>query len=134
MRAFKNFCDAIGADQEDLYNKYKSLYNGEEITDVVKLADNYDESLLGIVFQKLIGGNYWYVKPSTSVFVPPKDLNLKFIRSKIRITSSGKKIVAYGTINGEVEARVELRTSGEGNLPYRLFPVVSVPELLKSII
>lgn len=134
MLAFKNFCISIGADQQDLYNKYRSLYNGDKITtDIKKSSDEYDSRLLGIVFQKLIGGNYWYVKPSTSIFVPSHDLNLRFIRDRLYITPTGKKIIAFGNVNG-IDARIELRTAGEGNLPYRVFPVVSVPALLDSII
>lgn len=133
MHAFKNFCNAIGADPIDLYNKYNDLYNDKPITDVVKTTQNYNGLLLGNVFQKLIGGNCWYVKPSTAVFIPSRNIHLDFVRSHIRITSTGKKIIAYGKING-IDARVELRTAGEGNLPYRIFPVISVPSLLETIV
>lgn len=133
MRAFKNFCNAIGADPTDLYNKYKDLYNDNPITDFVKTTQKYNSLLLGNVFQKLIGGNCWYVKPSTSVFIPSRNLHLDFVRSHIRITPSGKKIIAYGSVNG-IDARVELRTAGEGKLPYRVFPVISVPALLETIV
>ena len=82
-----------------------------------------------------MGGNYWYVKPGICEYVDYKDAGLKFNIDKASITSTGKGISAIGNING-LKAHVNFRTDGDhtvGSYPYRLFPQISVPDLIKKV-
>ena len=120
----------------DIFTAYKQIYSGKSSKDIeLTLDKNYDPSLLGCVFQKLLGGNYWYVKPGICEYVDYKDAGLKFNINKANITPTGKGISVTGNING-LNAHVNFRTDGDrtvGPYPYRLFPQISVPDLIKKV-
>jgi hypothetical protein len=116
-------------------NKYKSIYSGKSTDMNLQLSDKYDPQLLGCLFQKLLGGNYWYVKPGICEYVDYKNANLKFNIQEAKITSTGKGINITGDING-LKCEINFRTDGDraiGPYPYRLFPKVSVIDLIKKV-
>jgi hypothetical protein len=136
MVPFINFFNVLGIVPSDIFTAYKQIYSGKSSKDIeLTLNKNYDPTLLGCVFQKLLGGNYWYVKPGICEYVDYKDAGLKFNIDKASITSTGKGISVIGNING-LKAHVNFRTDGDrtvGPYPYRLFPQISVPDLIKKV-
>ena len=145
MIAYKNFCDIIGADEESLYEVYRDFVNGRRPQRIVENSESFNGKLAGIVFQKLIGGNYWYVKPNEDAsYIGADNLNLVFNRQSIEVTDSGKKIKAIGTIlgcavalelrtDGDIRQSIELNDGGNFSLPYRIFPVCNVNNLRNAI-
>ena len=132
MIAFNNFCETLGLIPEDVFNKYKDLYNGGIKDNNLEINKNYDPELLGCLFQKLLGGNYWYVKPGVCEYVDYKNAKLKVNISSANISNTGKDITIKGDING-LKCGITFRTDGKGPWPYRLFPKVSVPDLIKKV-
>lgn len=132
MKALINFCDVCGIDVEDIYNKYTCIANHEKFDKNIKLGKRYDGKKLGILFQKLVGGNYWYTKPEHVLFVPAENNNWEFTVSKATIAETGKRISIQGTIEG-VAVELEFRTDGHGAWPYRLFPRTHVPDLISKL-
>lgn len=132
MKALINFCDVCGIDVEDVYNKYTCIANNEKIDKNIKLGKRYDGKKLGTLFQKLVGGNYWYTKPEHVLFVPVENNNWEFTVSKATIADTGKRISIQGDIEG-VAVELEFRTDGHGVWPYRLFPRTNVPNLISKL-
>lgn len=132
MKALINFCNVCGIDTEDVYNKYTCIFNHEKIDKNIKLGKRYDGKKLGILFQKLIGGNYWYIKPEHVLFVHAENNNWKFNISNATIAETGKRISIQGDIEG-VAVELEFRTDGHGVWPYRLFPRTHVADLINKL-
>ena len=132
MKALINFCNVVGIDAEDVYEKYTCLVNNKKIDKDIKLSGRYDGRKLGILFQKLVGGNYWYVKPEKALFVPAKYDHWEFNVSKATIAPTGKRISIQGTIEG-VPVELEFRTDGHGAWPYRLFPRTDVQKIINKL-
>lgn len=137
MIPFNNFCKVIGLDPYIVFSKYKDIYNGDSGVKTIEVSRNYDPKLLGCLFQKLLGGNYWYVKPDVGIceYVDYKDAKLSFNISKANISDSGKGITITGDIDG-LKSTLTFRTDGNktiGPWPYRLFPSISVPKLIEKL-
>ena len=134
MIPFINFFNVLGLVPEDVFNKYKAIYSGNSSDMSLEIDKNYDPNLLGCLFQKLLGGNYWYVKPGLHIKVSDKDAKLKFNTKSARLSGSGKTITVVGDVNG-LKSEINFRTDSEkyGPWPYRLFPKISVPELINKI-
>ena len=132
MKALINFCNVVGIDAEDVYEKYTCLVNNKKIDKDIKLSRRYDGRKLGILFQKLVGGNYWYVKPEKALFVPAKYDHWEFNVSNATIAPTGKRISIQGTIEG-VPVELEFRTDGHGAWPYRLFPRTDVQKIINKL-
>lgn len=134
MISFINLCDVLGLYPEDVFKKYKNIYSGKTNDVDLEINDKYDPKKLGVLFQKLLGGNYWYVKPGIQKFVDYKDAKLKFDVEKARLSGTGKTITVVGNING-IHAELIFRTDSEkyGPWPYRLFPKISIPDLIQLI-
>lgn len=134
MIPFINFFNVLGLLPENVFDKYKSIYSGKSADMELKINNNYNPNLLGCLFQKLLGGNYWYVKPGLHIRVDDKDAKLKFNVKSARLSESGKSITIVGDVNG-LKSQLIFRTDSEkyGPWPYRLFPKISVPELIELI-
>lgn len=135
MIPFNNFCSVLGLYPEDVYNKYKNIYSGNTSNMLLELnKNNKNSKLIGTLFQKLLGGNYWYVKPGIQKYVDYKNANLEFNATDARISESGKTITISGVIKG-IKSEILFRTDSEkyGPWPYRLFPKISVPELIEKV-
>jgi len=130
MVPFNNFCETLGLIPSDVYMKYRELYSGGMKNKDLQVSKTYNKKLLGTLIQKLIGGNYWYTKPGICQYVGYKDAKLEFDIEKATISKTGQNIYVDGKVNG-VDCELIYRTSGGGIWPYRLFPKISVPELLK---
>lgn len=136
MVPFINFFNVLGIIPADVFVAYKQIYSGKTSKDITLSIDKkYKPESLGCIFQKLLGGNYWYVKPGICEWVTDKNAKLKFNINHASITSTGKGISVNGDVNG-VKAEVNFRTDGDhavGPYPYRLFPKISVPDLIKKV-
>lgn len=134
MIPFNNFFNVLGILPEDVFNKYKSIYSGKSTDMNLQLSDKYDPQVLGCLFQKLLGGNYWYVKPGIHSYVNDKDAKLKFNIKSARVSESGKTITVSGDVNG-LKSEINFRTDSEkyGPWPYRLFPKINVFDLIDQI-
>jgi len=132
MKALINFCNVVGIDVVDIYDKYTKIVNQEKIDKEIKLGKHYDGKKLGILFQKLIGGNYWYTKPDKVLFVPAENKHWAFDIDRATMADSGKRISIRGRING-IDVELEFRTDGHGLWPYRLFPRTDVPALINTM-
>lgn len=134
MIPFVNLCNVLGMDPKDLFIKYKQIH-GEGLKDKeIKIDNKISKDKLGILFQKLLGGNYWYVKPGICEYVGYKNANLKVNVNSAIISPEGKTILVKCDVNG-IKSNLEFRTDGSipGPYPYRLFPKISVPDLVNKI-
>lgn len=134
MIPFINLCEVLGLYPEDVYNKYKDIYSGNASDMDLEINKKYNPKLLGILFQKLLGGNYWYVKPNIHTYVDANDAKLEFNVHSARLSGSGKTITVKGDVKG-LKSEITFRTDSEkyGPWPYRLFPKISVPDLIEKI-
>lgn len=135
MIPYINVCTTLGIIPEEVFNIYKDIFSNNSKDTSLSLNKKYDTKKLGCIFQKLLGGNYWYVKPGICEFVDYKNANFKFNIKEARITSTGKGITVTGDING-LSCEINFRTDGDraiGPYPYRLFPKVSVIDLIKKV-
>lgn len=126
----RKFIQDLGVDFDDLIDNIRNNRGGD-----VKVYDKYDKDKLGRMFQKLVGGNYWYTNPKKSVWVDAIDAKLIFEINKITISKTGKTMRIKGKINNSVDAEFEFRTDGKMGkpYPYRLFPKVSVSDLINMM-
>ena len=135
MIPYINVCTTLGIIPEEVFAVYKRIFANESKDTSLRLNKKYDPKKLGCIFQKLLGGNYWYVKPGICEYVDYKNANLKFNIQDAKITSTGKGININGDING-LKCEINFRTDGDraiGPYPYRLFPKVSVIDLIKKV-
>lgn len=135
MVSYINLCNVMGLYPEDVFEKYKGIYSGNSGDLNLKINPKYDPSLLGCLFQKLLGGNYWYSKPGICEYVGYSDAKLKFNVQKANLSDSGKCITIKGDVDG-IKAELTFRTDGAkaiGPWPYRMFPKISVSDLIKNI-
>lgn len=127
VKKVEKFIQNLGIDFNSLI---EALRDG---TGKLEITDKYDPTKLGGLFQKLVGGNYWYTNPKGSVFVPAIDAKLEFKAEKASISKSGKTLHVKGQLNG-LPAEIEYRTDGSGYpYPHRLFPKVDVPKLVDML-
>lgn len=137
--AYFNFCKTTGIDPEELYNKYLAISLNHDVSPEFENVLKGESDKLGAIFQRLVGGNYWYVKPDKVVYIDYKDNKLKFNVSSIKFSRAkrelGRKIIIYGKIDGyDGIARIEFRTADvKYKYPYRMFPIVNVPALRESM-
>ena len=132
---FKNFCKVFGIDGKDLYNKFLSFAEGVDTNLNIKTTSSYAGRDLGIIIQKLVGGNYWYVKPDIdAVYLTDKDSGLSFKRSGIHFSAGDHRcILVDGSISG-VKITLKIRTALKGyKYPYRVFPELKVPDLVEVL-
>ncbi len=132
---FKNFCKVFGIDSKDLYNKFLNFAEGVNTNLNVKTTSSYAGKDLGIIIQKLVGGNYWYVKPDVdAVYLSDKDSGLSFKRSSIHFSSGDHKcILVDGSVSG-VDITFKIRTALRGyKYPYRVFPELEVLDLVEVL-
>ena len=127
IKKIKTFIQDLGIDFDSLVDSIRNK------TGKLDVASEYDKSKLGSVFQKLVGGNYWYTNPKKSIFVPAIDAKLKFNATQATISKSGKTIHVKGNLDG-VPAEIEYRVDGSGYIyPHRIFPIVDVEKLISKL-
>lgn len=132
---FKNFCKVFGIDGKDLYNKFLNFAEGVDTNLNVKTTSSYAGKDLGVIIQKLVGGNYWYVKPDVdAVYLNYKDAGLSFKRNGVHFSGGDHKcILVDGSVSG-VSVTLKIRTSLRAyKYPYRVLPVVDVPDLIEVL-
>lgn len=140
MTGFNNFCKALGISPKELYDKYMEKNNTGSISSPVLKPLKRSSHTIGLIFQYILGGNYWYIKDNICIYVPGDDAHLNFNISDISITTKphkgsepGKAITISGTING-VPASIAIRTSGSVYAyPYRIFPIINVEAFINSL-
>lgn len=127
---FKNFCELFSVDGFDMYNSLVP-HNDNDRKLSVKSQSEDSSSTLGLLFRKLVGGNYWVVKRGEPVrFIGVNNANsLKFTINDARITKSGKSITFSGSLN-ELPASIIVRTSNGEDYPCRMFPKVNIEALI----
>lgn len=130
MIPFNNLCDTLCISAESLYNVYLS---GDGKGRPLEVLSGREGGRLGMIFQKLVGGNYWYVKPNCCIFVTDKDAHLKFKVESASISDGNRSIYIKGKISN-IPAEVCLRTSSRRNkYPDRIFPIVNVQQLVSIL-
>ena len=131
---FKNFCELFSVDGFDMYNSLVPHNDNDRKLSVIKPQSEYSSSTLGLLFRKLVGGNYWVVKRGEPVrFIGVKNSNsLKFNISDAYITKSGKSIIFNGDLNG-LPAAINVRTSSGEEYPCRMFPKVNIEDLINLL-
>lgn len=138
LHIFNNFWNNFGIDPEEIYNIYlKREIQESKITYTIK-NKKYDKKKIGSFIRKLVGGNYWYLKPNTlSRFVYPNKHKLEFEIQIINISDSKETITIVGKLINErkenIDCKLIMRTDGNGTFPYGLFPSVNVFDLLDLI-
>lgn len=127
---FKNFCELFSVDGFDMYNSLVP-HNDNDRKLSVKPQSEDSSSKLGLLFRKLVGGNYWVVKRGEPVrFIGVNNTNsLKFTIDDAYITKSGKSITFSGKLN-DLQASIIVRTSSGEDYPCRMFPKVNMKELI----
>lgn len=138
LHIFNNFWYNFGIDPEEIYNIYLNREIKEHKTTYTIKSKNYDKKKIGSFIRKLVGGNYWYLKPNTlSRFVYPNKHKLEFEIQTINISESKETITIIGKLINErkenIDCKIIMRTDGNGTFPYRLFPSVNVFDLLDLI-
>lgn len=132
LKAFIQFWDNFGIDAEEIFNHYQAVEQGIAKDFRPEKRKDYNEAALGMFIRKLVGGNYWYLKPKDCKFVPMSSSDLKFQVTDISISASARTINIKGKINGNLECKLDLRTDNKSiRFPYRIFPVVNVPALIE---
>lgn len=108
---------------KDVLNKVGGSYKSETQPNEKTMSD------LAKKINLMIGGNYWYVKPGTCLWVPDDKIDLgSYNIKRVYLTGTGKTLNIKGTM-GNIECNLTVRTSG-GN-SYRIFPVINMDEWLK---
>jgi hypothetical protein len=130
---FMNFCKLFSVSEFDMYNSLVP-HNDNDRKLTIKNQSEYSSSTLGLLFRKLVGGNYWVVKRGEPVrFIGIKNLdNLRFTISNAYITKSGKSIVFNGSLN-DLSAAINVRTSSGEDYPCRMFPKVEIEQLINLL-
>jgi hypothetical protein len=153
MDYLENFWRNFGVSSKDIYNRYRYLahkddanieteLNPEEIYIDINQKDL--EKNISTFIVKVIGGNYWYLKPDFMCFIPDTLNNyVKFIFENnsipiVHISKTGKTIIIRGKIctsNIKTECKIIFRTKGgNGHLPYDCsVQITDINDLLKSI-
>ena len=132
---FKNFCKVFGIDGKDLYNKFLNFAEGVDTNLDVKTTSSYAGNDLGTIIQKLVGGNYWYVKPDVdAVYLSDKDSGLSFKRSGIHFSAGDHRcILVNGSVSG-VKIILKIRTALKAyKYPYRVLPELNVLDLIEVL-
>lgn len=125
MVPFINFSEQFGINPQELYEMYLNKKSG------YLNIGSYSSRNLGILIQKLVGGNYWYINDSGACFyVSSKARDLDVDIKKASVTESGKGIRFECTVNNKVKGVILFRTDGKSDLPYRLFPYFNVKDLI----
>lgn len=110
-KAVQNFCKVFGVDFENLI---KAVQDGEQLQ---FNKDGYQKDTLQLLIKKIIGGNYWYLKPNKCVFVDGIDGDLELTN----ITNTQRTINFIGKYNNQ-PIKIVFRTSDSGDIaPKRLF-------------
>ena len=132
---FKNFCKVFGIDGKDLYNKFLNFAEGVDTNLNIKTTSSYAGNDLGTIIQKLVGGNYWYVKPDTdAVYLNYKDAGLSFKRSGVHFSAGDHRcILVDGSVSG-VKITLKIRTALKAyTYPYRVLPEINVLDLIEVL-
>lgn len=139
MTGFNNFCEVFGISPKELYDKYMEKNNTGSITSPALNPLKKSSHTMGLIFQYILGGNYWYIKDNICIYVSGSDAHLNFNITDISITTKshrgsepGKVITISGSINS-VPASIVIRTSGVYAYPYRIFPIINVETFINSI-
>jgi hypothetical protein len=137
FKPYKKFINNFGISFEDLMLKYRELESTGKCDTNIKLIPTYNKKALGIMVQKMIGGNYWYAKPSYAMFVGNKDVGFKFEVEKAYLAKNpSKSLIIDGNING-ISCEFVLRTDGRdifNKSPYRLFVKTDVKSLINKMV
>lgn len=133
LKAFIQFWENFGIDAEEIFNHYQAVEQGIAKDFHPKNRKDYKEAALGMFIRKLVGGNYWYLKPTECKFVPMSSAGLKFNVSDVSISSGARTINIEGKIDNDLKCNLVLRTdNSDVRFPYRIFPVVNVPALIEK--
>lgn len=127
---FKNFCELFSVDGFDMYNSLVPHNDNDRKLSIKSQSEN-SSSTLGLLFRKLVGGNYWVVKRGEPVrFIGVNNASsLKFTIDDAYITKSGKSITFSGKLN-DLPASIIVRTSNGEDYPCRMFPKVDIEKLI----
>lgn len=126
---FKNFCELFSVSEFDMYNSLVPHNDSDRALTILPQSD-YSSSTLGLLFRKLVGGNYWVVKRGEPVKYMSSDINsLKFNISNAYVTKSGKSITFNGKLN-DLPAAITVRTSSGEDYPCRMFPKIDIEKLI----
>lgn len=130
--AFENFWKMLGVEPESIYESWQaSKSDKSNIPPLRLMTSGYNATECGNVIQNIIGGNYWYVSPKKCLFIPYQSRGWKFIPTKAHMTPKG--VCVDGELAG-VPMKVWVRSSSaKSTVPNRMFPVVNVDELFKTI-
>ena len=136
FKPYKKFINNFGISFKDLMTKYRELETTGKCDTKIKLIPNYNKAALGIMVQKMIGGNYWYAKPSYALFVGCEDAGFNFeVESAHLSKNHSKALTVVGNVNG-VPCRFVFRTDGRdlyNKSPYRLFIETNVKALINKM-
>lgn len=120
--AVQNFCDVFGIDFENLI---KSIQDGEQLHFNRK---GYQKDKLQLLIKKIIGGNYWYLKPSGCVYVDGIDGDLELTS----VANTQRTINFIGKYNNQ-PIKIVFRTSNPGDIaPKRLFIIFDLNAIIAS--
>lgn len=121
-KTVQNFCDVFGVDFENLI---KAVKDGEQLHFNKK---GYQKESLQLLIKKIIGGNYWYLKPTGCVYVDGIDGNLELTN----ITNTQRTINFIGKYNNH-PIKIVFRTSDSGDVaPKRLFIEFDLNAIINS--
>lgn len=130
MIPFNNLCDTLCISAKSLYDAYL-IDDGKGRP--LEVLPGREGGRLGMIFQKLVGGNYWYVKPNCCIFVTDKDVRLKFKVESASISDGNRSIYIKGRISN-IPAEVCLRTSNRrSKYPDRIFPIINIQQLVSIL-
>lgn len=138
-KKFDTFFSMLGLDPDELIdiyinNDFESEGKMENGNRILKI-DKTPSIVFSRFIQMLIGGNYWYINPSKVMWIPSKPINIKFAPTDAYIARPksnnnwGKTIAIRGDLGDIKNLTIYIRTSGQGQYPYRIFPKISSDQL-----
>ena len=135
-KTFDNFFAFFGMDRERVWNHLGSILRGEKTETITGDCDEVDNKKVAVLMAKLLGGNYWYLKPTGMGWIGSEKTTAKNLTS-LNLThwvasDTGRTISIHGDFSGE-KVKFVFRTDGKDEVPYRLFPIVDVMKLLQEI-